>query len=153
MKIAFGCDHAGYAVKEAVIGFLQREGHTVLDCGCASAARCDYPDFAVAVAEAVAAGTAERGVLVCGTGIGMAITANKVPGIRAAVCWNDDVAGLASEHNAANILCLGARCAQPQDMIRWIARWLATRPAQGERHQQRLDKIARIETRLCGGAR
>lgn len=145
MKIAFGCDHAGYGHRDAVIGFLKERGHEVLDVGCHSAESCDYPDIAAAVAGAVAGGKAERGVLLCGTGIGMSIAANKVQGIRAGVCWNDDTAALISEHNAANIICLPARFATAGQMTKWIEIWLKTPASAQPRHVARIKKITDME--------
>jgi RpiB/LacA/LacB family sugar-phosphate isomerase len=145
MKIAFGCDHAAFDIKKQIIDFLGSRGHALKDFGCFSNASCDYPDIAVLVARSVAGGESDRGILVCGTGIGMSIAANKVPGIRAATCWSDEVAKLAGEHNAANILCLGARCAPPGQMQQWIAAWLATPPSSEPRHVQRIEKITAIE--------
>ena len=109
MKLYVGADHAGFALKQELVAHAKAQGHEVVDLGPPSADRVDYPDFAVKVSQAVAAEKAARGLLVCGTGIGMSIAANKVPGIRAAVVWNVESAKLASEHNAANVLAIGAR--------------------------------------------
>jgi ribose 5-phosphate isomerase B len=145
MNFAFGCDHAGFEIKQRIIDGLESRGHRVKDFGCNSSASCDYPDIASRVACSVSDGESERGVLICGTGIGMSIAANKIRSIRAAVCWNDDVAKLVSEHNAANILCMGARCATPEQMMKWIDIWLATLPSSEPRHVNRVKKIAAIE--------
>ena len=145
MKIAFGCDHAGCDCRETILRFLRESGYQVTDLGCKTPERCDYPDFAAVVAEAVSSGKADRGILICGTGIGMSIAANKVPGIRAAVCWTDDIAALIAEHNDANIICLGARFATPEQMIRWIGIWLKTPACRDPRHLKRLEKIAELE--------
>ncbi|MHB9154805.1 MAG: ribose 5-phosphate isomerase B [Endomicrobiales bacterium] len=151
MKIAFGCDHAGYHHREKLIGFLAAQGHTVRDCGCFGPESCDYPDIAASVAKAVSGGSAERGILLCGTGIGMSIAANKFPGVRAAVCWRDEVAALTAEHNNANILCLPARFAAPEEMMKWIATWLKTPASSEPRHVNRIKKIAGLEgTGRCG---
>ncbi len=145
MKIAFGCDHAGFPVKKEMIGFLEANGHTVADHGCSGAGSCDYPDFAALVARAVARGDADRGILICGTGVGMSIAANKVPGIRAGVCWNDDTAKLIREHNDTNILCMGARFASPADLKRWTGLWLATPASTQPRHRGRVEKMMALE--------
>ena len=108
MKIAMGSDHAGYRAKEFLKKILSNE-HEIRDVGTFSPASCDYPEYARKVAELVAGGYAERGILICGTGIGMSIAANKVRGIRAAVCYTEELARLSRAHNDANVLCIGAR--------------------------------------------
>ena len=145
MKIAFGCDHAGFTVKKSIVAFLEAHGHTVLDYGCAGMESCDYPDYAAAVAHAVAGGAADRGILVCGTGVGMSIAANKIPGIRAGVCWNNDTAQLIREHNDTNILCMGARFASHEELRRWVELWLATPASTQPRHLQRIAKMMALE--------
>jgi len=140
MIIAFGCDHAGYPVKEKITEFLKSKGHTVIDCGCFSEESCDYPDYAIAVARKVSKGVAERGILVCGTGIGMSIAANKIRGIRAAVCYSEETAVLSRKHNDANILCIGSRFFNISDILRWIDVWLET-PFEGGRHERRIKKF------------
>lgn len=144
MIIAVGCDHGGFDLKEAVIEVLRQEGHEVRDFGTMSRESVDYPDFARAVAGAVAAGEAGLGVLMCGTGIGVSITANKVPGIRAALCAEPYSARMARQHNDANVLCMGARVVGPglaQDIVR---AFLSAR-FEGGRHARRVDKIRTIE--------
>lgn len=144
MKVALASDHAGFTVKESLKPLLESMGLEVSDLGTASADSVDYPDYAEAVARAVERGEAEQGVLVCGSGTGMAITANKVPGVRAAVAWNEEIARLAREHNNANVLALGARTT-PEGTIPAIVRtWFDTEFA-GGRHQERIDKIERVE--------
>ena len=143
MKIAFGCDHAGIVIKEQIIKFVENLGHQVIDCGTNSNQSCDYPDFALKVAENVATNTANKGILICGTGIGMSIAANKVKGIRAAVCWNKETAALISQHNNANIICAGARFATVEDICSWIKIFLETKFE--ERHIKRINKITEIE--------
>jgi ribose 5-phosphate isomerase B len=146
MKLAVGSDHAGFELRNALVAWLRTpEGgkHQVLDVGCGSADSCDYPDFAAAVARAVSAKRVSRGILICGTGIGMAMAANKVAGIRAAVVWRPDVAALAAEHNNANVLCLPARFvsnAAAQDMVKAFL----TTPFGGGRHMRRVKKINQI---------
>lgn len=142
--IALGADHAGFLLKENLKAWLTARGHRVLDFGTDSAAAVDYPDYAARVAEAVGAGTAERGVLVCGTGIGMAIAANKVAGIRAAPCADRDAARLSREHNDANILTLGARILEGTTATAVLETWLVTDFA-GGRHARRVAKLMALE--------
>jgi ribose 5-phosphate isomerase B len=145
MKIALGADHAGFELKNQIKDNLLQRGITVDDKGTNSAESCDYPDFARAVAEDVAQHRADFGFLVCGTGIGMSIVANKVPGIRAARVTTDFEAQMAREHNDANILTLGARVVAETAALRIVDIWLNTRFA-GGRHQKRVDKITSIES-------
>ena len=127
MKIAFGCDHAGIKIKEQIIKFVESLGCQVIDCGTFSEQSCDYPDFAFKVADFVSKKTADKGILICGTGIGMSIAANKVKGIRAAVCWNKETAALIAQHNNANIICAGARFASADEICSWIKIFLETK--------------------------
>jgi ribose 5-phosphate isomerase B len=147
MKIAIGCDHAGLDHKNSLIRFLTTKGFEVKDFGCFSTESCDYPDIAAPLARAVADGIFDRGILICGTGIGMSIAANKVAGIRAAVCWNSDTAHLVSEHNNANILCLPSRFSSPEQMEQWTGIWIDTPFSSQERHIKRVAKIMEIEKR------
>jgi ribose 5-phosphate isomerase B len=110
---------------------------------------CDYPDFSVAVADAVSKGKCAKGVLICGTGVGMSIAANKFPGVRAAICWNDEVAALISQHNDANIICLPGRFASTAELTRWINIWLNTPASTEERHVKRINKIRDLDKKLC----
>ena len=144
--IALGSDHAGFPLKQDLKAWLTAQGHHVLDFGTDSPDAVDYPDFAVRVAEAVGAGAAERGVLVCGTGIGMAIAANKVSGVRAAPCADPDAARLSREHNDANILTLGARILEGTMATTVLETWLATDFA-GGRHARRVAKLMALEER------
>ena len=145
MRIAVGSDHAGYRLKRAMGRELARLGHDVLDLGCGSdRTRVDYPDYAVRVARAVATGRCARGVLACGTGIGMAMAANKVRGIRAAVCWDVLSARLAGEHNAANVLCVGGRMVTAVRGAAMLRAWLNALP-KGGRHARRVRKIMALE--------
>jgi ribose 5-phosphate isomerase B len=144
--IALGADHAGLSLKETLKAWLGDEGHEVLDLGTHTADSVDYPDYAARVADAVAGGSAERGILVCGTGIGMAIAANKVPGVRAAPCVDVHTARLAREHNDTNVLALGARIVGDDDALRIVRVWLETAFA-GERHARRVDKLTALERR------
>lgn len=144
MRIALGADHAGYAAKEEIRGVLRALGHTVLDVGTSSEASVDYPDFALAVSSAVARGDADRGVLICGTGIGMSIAANKVQGIRAAVVTDEKTAEMSRRHNDANVFCAGARTTSIAQLTENLKVWLET-PFEGGRHLSRVNKIAAIE--------
>ncbi|MFC1501260.1 ribose 5-phosphate isomerase B [Elusimicrobiota bacterium] len=145
MNIAFGCDHAGYNHRKDIIDFLKKRSYNVTDFGCDKTESCDYPEIAIKVAKTVSEGKCERGILICGTGIGVSITANKFKGIRAAVCWNDKVASLISEHNNANIICLPGRFATTEEMSRWIEIWLNTPVSKEKRHLDRLKMITDIE--------
>ena len=144
MKIALGSDHAGFELKEKIKQKLRAQGIAIDDHGISSAESCDYPDYALAVGEQVAAHHADFGILVCGTGIGMSIAANKVPGIRAARVVSESDAEMAREHNNANVLTLGARVINEAEAFKIIENWLAT-PAAGGRHARRVDKIMAIE--------
>lgn len=146
--IVLGSDHGGLNLKSALTSYLQRRGCTVSDAGTDNDASVDYPDFGLKVAEMVASGTAELGVLVCGTGIGMSIAANKVPGIRAALVTDVFMARMAKEHNNANILVLGGRVLDEQKACDLVGAWLDA-TFEGGRHQGRLDKITEIEKKYC----
>jgi ribose 5-phosphate isomerase B len=140
MKIAIGADHAGYQLKDSVKKLLDELGISYEDFGTSSAQSVDYPDYARTVAEGVAAGRFERGILVCGTGVGMAITANKVAGVRAAAIVDTDTARLAREHNDLNVLTLGARVL-PESRAREIVKTFLETPFEGGRHAMRVGKI------------
>jgi len=142
--IALGADHAGFHAKETVKKFLEQAGYAVDDVGTWSEESVDYPDFALAVAEKVASGKDQVGILACGTGIGMAIAANKVPGIRAAVAHDPMTARLAREHNDANVLTLGGRVVDDTMAIAIVRDFLNTKFA-GGRHQRRIDKISELD--------
>ncbi|HOJ68234.1 MAG TPA: ribose 5-phosphate isomerase B [Candidatus Hydrogenedentes bacterium] len=150
MILAVGCDHAGYEPPDggyvpAIIAFLDREGHQVIHCGTRSAESVDYPDFAARVCQRILSGDAERGILVCGTGIGMSIAANRYHGIRAAVCVNEEMARLAREHNDANVLCMGRRTMTLDTCLRVLKVWLETPFSGGERHRRRVEKLDRLD--------
>jgi len=146
MRIALASDHAGYAEKERLKALLSDLGVEFEDLGTGSEASVDYPDYARAVAEQVAAGRVEQGLLVCGSGTGMAITANKVPGVRAAVAWSEEVARLARQHNDANVLAIGARTTPPDDIPKIVRAWFST-DFDGGRHAARVAKISEVERR------
>ena len=142
--VGLGADHAGFPLKEDLKAWLITRGYDVVDFGTQSADAVDYPDYAAAVASAVTAGKADFGVLVCGTGIGMAIAANKLPGIRAAACSDAYTARMSREHNDANILALGARITGRDAAIEILETWLAATFASG-RHARRVDKIVALD--------
>jgi ribose 5-phosphate isomerase B len=144
MKIAIGADHAGFELKNQLGEALRKAGHEVCDFGTNSEESTDYPDFARRVAKAVAGGTAERGVLVCGSGVGMSIAANKVRGVRAALGVSLDEVRLTRAHNDANILTLGARFLEPAFAEELVQAFLET-PFDGGRHQRRVSKISQME--------
>jgi ribose 5-phosphate isomerase B len=143
-KIALGADHAGFEEKEMIKKTLDDLGIEYKDMGTVSPDSVDYPDFAKEVAESVANGDYEQGLLVCGSGTGMAIAANKVRGVRAAVAWNPDIARLAREHNDANVLSLPARFSTPEEMEKIVRAWFAA-DFEGGRHGRRVEKITEIE--------
>ena len=144
MKLAIGSDHAGYELKEAVKSYLDEQGLAYEDLGTHNTDSCDYPDFGLAVSEAVARKDVSGGILVCGTGIGMSMVANKVPGVRAALCGDTFSARASREHNHANILVVGARVVGVGLALEIVRTWLAAVP-QGGRHVNRLDKISAVE--------
>jgi len=151
MRVAIGSDHAGFALKERVKAELQRLGHDVQDLGTDSAEKSvDYPNFAIPVAERVASGRADRGVVVCATGIGASIAANKVEGVRASVVTSDDTARLTRTDNDSNVLAVGGRTNPDFDaVLRWLGIWLST-PFAGGRHQRRIDEIRDYEVKTHG---
>jgi ribose 5-phosphate isomerase B len=144
MKIALGADHAGYQLKDQIKQHLQLQGVDVRDEGTSSSESVDYPDYARTVAHDVSEQRADLGILVCGSGIGMAITANKVDGIRAANVSTEYEAQMSREHNNANVLALGARIITADDALRIVDKWLTT-PFAGGRHERRVEKIMAIE--------
>ncbi len=146
--LVIGSDHGGIALKATLISFLKQRGIIVKDCGTDNDVSVNYPHFALAVAEDVVNGIAEVGILVCGTGIGMSIAANKVPGIRAALATDVFMAKMAKEHNNANILVLGGRVIGEQEACNLVAAWLDS-TFEGGRHQERLDLITEIERKYC----
>jgi len=151
MKVALASDHRGFPAKEQLKVFLKEAGHQVCDCGCTGTTSCDYPDMAFVGAKAVAAGEADRGIFLCGTGIGMSISANKVCGIRAALCHDELTAAMSRRHNNANVLCLPADMLGEKLIYRVVEVWLRTEYEAG-RHERRLEKIATYEKGGCCGA-
>lgn len=146
MQIAIGADHAGFVLKNEIHRQLTAAGHTVIDFGTDKATSTDYPDYARVVAESVAGGKADRGILVCSTGVGMSIAANKVHGVRAALAFNTDEVRLTREHNDANVLALGARYITPEVAHELVQTFLDTPFSGGERHARRIAKVAEMET-------
>jgi ribose 5-phosphate isomerase B len=143
-KIAFGCDHVGFILKEDILAHLAAKGIEVIDKGTWSGERTDYPSYASAVAQAVVAGEADGGILICGTGVGISITANKFPGIRAVVCSEPYSAQLSRQHNNTNVLAFGSRVVGLELAKMIVDCWLAAE-FEGGRHQTRVDAIAQIE--------
>jgi ribose 5-phosphate isomerase B len=138
LKVAIGCDHGGFDLKKNIVSVLRELGHEIEDQGCDSSDSVDYPNFARAVSTLVKEGVCERGILICGTGIGMSMAANRIPGIRAALCHEMFSARMSREHNDANILCLGARVIGP-GLAQEIVRTWMTSDFSGGRHQLRID--------------
>jgi len=151
MKIVVGGDHRGYAIKKKLAAFIQKLGHEVSDAGSFNEDYADYPDFAFAVAERVGKGDADRGVLICGTGIGMCMAANKVVGVRAAPCHDLVAVEMSRRHNDANVLCLSADLLGEDQMERMTELWLRTE-FEGGRHARRVDKIMKYEAERVGNA-
>ena len=143
MQIAIGSDHAGFERKKEIIEHLQSLGHTVLDLGTFSKDSMDYPDIAVEVAEKVAQNLVERGILICGSGIGVSIVANKTEGVRAANCVNEEMARLSRQHNDANVLCLGARVTDINSIESIVDAFLETE-FEGGRHEKRIKKLQKM---------
>ncbi len=150
MKIALACDHGGFHLKEVIKSFLEELSIEYVDYGTYSEESVDYPDFAYRAAKAIMGGEADRGIFICGTGIGISIAANKVRGIRAALCYNVYAAEMSRRHNNANVLCLGGRVLGTELAKRIVKAWLET-PFEGGRHKRRIDKISKIENDECGG--
>ena len=144
MKIALGCDHAAYELKEAIKKKLTAEGNEVLDMGCDSTESVDYPKYGHAVGRAVAAGDAERGIAVCGSGIGISIACNKVPGVRAALCTSVEMAEMCRRHNNANVVCMGARMISQELAFDIIDKWMVTE-FEGGKHERRINEIEDLD--------
>jgi ribose 5-phosphate isomerase B len=153
MRIALGADHAGFLMKEDLRGFLEGMGHSVIDLGTHSTHPVDYPDYAEAVALAVRDGKAERGVLLCGSGVGASVAANKVRGIRAGLCHDTYSAHQGVEHDDMNVIVLGARVIGPALARELVSAFLAARFGGEERHRRRLEKVKAIEMRYAGATR
>jgi ribose 5-phosphate isomerase B len=143
-RIAIGCDHRGFALKQAIMPFLQNSGHSYQDFGCYNTEPVDYPDIAQKVGEAVASANLDQGILICSTGIGMSIAANKIKGVRAALCHNAFAAQRARQHNDANVLCLRGEEIDAESALEIVKSFLAT-DFEGGRHVQRVSKIRALE--------
>lgn len=148
MKIAIGADHAGFRLKDELIPFVKQLGHEVEDLGCNCADSVDYPDYALAVCEKVVSGAADKGILICGTGIGMTIAANKIPGIRCALVHDLFSAKATREHNDSNVLAMGERVIGPGVAQEIVRIWLETEFSHGERHKNRVGKVKGLEERF-----
>ncbi len=144
MRIAVGSDHRGYLLKEKIVALLNAAGHEVEDAGATGSESVDYPDYASVVAKKVSNGDLDRGILICGTGIGMSIAANKFPGVRAAPCTDEVTAEISRRHNDLNVLCLSADLLSPRVVERMVEVWVKT-DFEGGRHARRLEKIGEIE--------
>jgi len=150
LRVAIGADHAGFRMKEDLKGFLWELNYDVVDFGPPDDCSVDYPDFAEKVSKAISNGDFERGILICGTGIGMSIVANRFPGVRATVCYDLYTAKMARLHNNSNVLVLGGRITAPAMAREIVKVWLET-PFEGGRHERRLQKLKIIEERLRDG--
>lgn len=144
MKIAIGCDHGGITLKDSIVNYLEERGVQIEDFGTFGTESVDYPDFAYKVARSVADGKADKGILMCGTGIGISIAANKVNGIRCALCHNTETARLTALHNDSNVLAMGGRVIDSDTAVNIVKTWLDT-PFEGGRHVNRINKISEIE--------
>lgn len=147
MKFAIGADHAGFPIKDDVIACLRALGHDIIDNGTDSTAPVDYPDYASAVGESVMSGEADRGIVICGSGVGACVAANKMPGIRACVCHDTYSAHQGVEHDDMNVLCLGARIIGPELAIECVRAFAGARFSGEDRHVRRLNKVLAIEQR------
>ena len=147
MKIVIGSDHRGYDLRQVVTDFLRSENYTVEELGASDKGIVDYPDVASDIAKLVSHNEADRGILICGTGIGMCVVANKYPGVRAASCSNDVIAEMSRRHNDANVLCLSGDMLGERSCVSLVKKWLET-AFDGGRHQMRIEKISEIEKSL-----
>ncbi len=148
MKVAIASDHRGFEIKQRVVELVRQLGHEAIDMGPFSPESVDYPEYAAAVAQRVSRGEVDRGILICGTGLGMCIVANKFPGVRAVSCHDELTAAMSRRHNDANVLCLSADLVGEQLLQRMIETWLTTE-FEGGRHARRVQKIAELEQKVC----
>jgi ribose 5-phosphate isomerase B len=153
MRIAVGCDHAGYPLKAEVCDILTRLGHECLDLGTHSTDSVDYPDYAAAVGRSVQSGDAARGVILCGSGVGACVAANKLRGVRACVCHDTYSAAQGVEHDDMNVLCLGARIIGPAVIADLLRAFVLAKFSREDRHQRRLDKVLALESAAHTGER
>ena len=145
MKIAVGCDHGALALKNKLVSHLEKQGHEVKDFGTYTLDSCDYPEFAAAAARAVACGECEKGIVLCTTGIGVSITANKIPGIRCALLSDVMSARMTREHNDTNVMAIGAGVVGQMLALEIVDTWIGTEFSHNERHQRRIDKVMALE--------
>ena len=145
IRVALGGDHAGFPLKQAVADHFASQLESLVDCGTHDDSSCDYPDFAVAVAKQIAAGQVDRGVIVCGSGVGVSVAANKIPGIRAAICHDSYSARQGVEHDDMNVLCIGGRIIGSELAFEVVRAFLGARYQPAERHARRLEKVNEIE--------
>ena len=146
MKISVGCDHGALELKNLVVAHLEKQGHEVTDFGTHTKDSCDYPEFAAAAAKAVADGTCDKGIVLCTTGIGVSITANKIPGIRCALLSDVMSARMTREHNDTNVMALGAGVVGQMLALEIVDTWMKTEFSNGERHRRRIDKVLGLES-------
>ncbi len=151
MRIALGCDHGGFPLKQRIVALVQAAGHEVVDCGTDSACSVDYPDYALKVGEKILSGAADRGVLLCGSGVGISVAANKIPGIRAGICHDTYSAHQGVEHDDMNVICLGARIVGEELAVELVAAFLKAQFTHEERHVRRLNKVLEIEREALEG--
>jgi ribose 5-phosphate isomerase B len=151
MRIALGCDHGGFPLKERIAATILAAGHEVVDCGTDSTCSVDYPDYALKVSETILAGKADRAILLCGSGVGISVAANKIPGIRAGVCHDIYSAHQGVEHDDMNVLCLGARIIGDEVAVELARAFLNAQFTREERHMRRLTKVLQIESDALAG--
>ena len=151
MRIALGCDHGGFPLKQRIVAVVQAAGHVVVDCGTDSNCSVDYPDFARKVGTTIINGDADRGILLCGSGVGISVAANKIPGIRAGVCHDIYSAHQGVEHDDMNVLCLGARIIGDEVAVELVQAFVKVQFTREERHVRRLNKLLEIEREALEG--
>jgi ribose 5-phosphate isomerase B len=151
MRIALGCDHGGFPLKQRIAAVVSAAGHELVDCGTDSTCSVDYPDFALKVGKTILAGKADRGILLCGSGVGISVAANKIPGIRAGVCHDAYSAHQGVEHDDMNVLCLGARIIGDEVAVELVRSFINAQFTKEERHQRRLNKVLDIERDALAG--
>lgn len=151
MRVALGCDHGGFPLKQRIYSVIQAAGHDVVDCGTDSNCAVDYPDFARKVGQTILDGSADRGILLCGSGVGISVAANKIPGIRAGVCHDTYSAHQGVEHDDMNVLCLGARIVGDEVAVELVRAFVGAQFTQEERHVRRLGKVLQIEQDALNG--
>ena len=151
MRIAIGCDHAGFPLKARIVRVVQAAGHVVVDCGTDSTCSVDYPDYARKVSLEILNGKADRAILLCGSGVGISVAANKIPGIRAGVCHDGYSAHQGVEHDDMNVLCLGSRIIGEELAVDLVKTFLSAQFTEEERHQRRLNKVLEIEADALAG--